>query len=171
MADRLRIDTVTTPAGGTIGMTMCPGRIDRMGDDGPIVRDLDADLGAIADWRPDVVVSLIEEHEPNLLGVPDLFARLSVFGAWRHHPIPDLGVPEAADAWAALLDELGRRLDGGGRVIVHCRAGLGRTGMLAASLLARSGLAADEALAAVRRARPGTVETEAQVEFVRRTTR
>jgi protein-tyrosine phosphatase len=39
--------------------------------------------------------------------------------------------------------------------------------MLAASLLARSGHAADEALAAVRRARPGTVETEAQVEIVR----
>ncbi len=167
MADRLRIDAVTTPGGGTIGMTMCPGQMDRDTGEEPIVRDLDADLAAVADWRPDVIVSLVEAHELPLLGVPDLFERLSVVAAWRHHPIRDRDVPATDDAWAALLDELGRYLADGARVMVHCRAGLGRTGMLAASLLARAGLSADAALAAVRLARPGTVETEAQAGFVR----
>lgn len=156
MTDRLRIDIVTTPDGGTIGMTMCPGRI-----------DLAADLAAVAAWRPDLVVTLIEDHEAALVGVPDLFERLAAVAPWRHFPIGDFGVPASADGWAALLDDLGRRLDGGARVMIHCRAGLGRTGMLAAALLARAGLDADEAVATVRRARPGTLETTAQVDVVR----
>jgi hypothetical protein len=167
MADPLRIDAVTTSAGGTVGMTMCPGRVDRTESEGAIIRVLDADLATIADWRPDVIVTLVEDHEPAMLGVPDLFRRLPMIAQWRHHPIGDMGVPTDTARWTDLLDDLLARLDTGARVLIHCRAGRGRTGMLAATLLVRSGMSADRAITTVRAVRPGTLETDAQLDIVR----
>jgi protein tyrosine phosphatase domain-containing protein 1 len=56
----------------------------------------------------------------------------------------------------------------GRAVAIHCHAGLGRTGLAAACLLVFSGDApgAAEAVATVRAARPGALQTPAQVLFV-----
>ncbi|WP_200306505.1 dual specificity protein phosphatase family protein, partial [Paracraurococcus ruber] len=56
---------------------------------------------------------------------------------------------------------------GGGRVAVHCAAGLGRSGMVAAWVLTGFGMPAAAAIAAVRAARPGAIETAAQEAFIR----
>ena len=47
------------------------------------------------------------------------------------------------------------------RILLHCAAGLGRTGTMAAKLLIASGVPAPQALARVRAVRPGAVETAA----------
>ena len=51
-------------------------------------------------------------------------------------------------------------------MLVHCAAGLGRTGMLAAMLLTELGVSPTDAIRRVRAARPGAIETEAQAAFV-----
>ncbi|MGI5819927.1 MAG: dual specificity protein phosphatase family protein [Armatimonadota bacterium] len=51
---------------------------------------------------------------------------------------------------------------------VHCLAGLGRTGTLIACYLVTRGLSAEDAIAQVRRARPGSVQTELQEKAVER---
>jgi len=51
---------------------------------------------------------------------------------------------------------------------VHCTAGLGRSGTMAAAYLVAEGVSATEAIATVRRLRPGSIETEAQEEAVSR---
>jgi protein-tyrosine phosphatase len=59
-------------------------------------------------------------------------------------------------------------LRSGGNVLVHCRGGLGRAGMIAARLLVEEGVPPETAMTAVRAARPRAIETPAQERWVRR---
>jgi protein-tyrosine phosphatase len=97
-------------------------------------------------------------------GAGDLPGRLAATGiGWRHFPIVDYGAPDADDPrWPPLAAELHTALDAGGRVLLHCHGGKGRSGMVALRLLVERGAAPAEALAAIRAARPGAVETAAQ---------
>ncbi|HUI62614.1 MAG TPA: ADP-ribosylglycohydrolase family protein [Steroidobacteraceae bacterium] len=92
-------------------------------------------------------------------------------------PIKDHGLP---DSRADMIDILAsiRTAQGEGRAVyVHCRAGIGRTGMVMGCLLVESGLAGDDALRELnrlwqqcRRSRnwPSIPETDEQTDFVRR---
>lgn len=165
----LRIDNVAVPGRpGAIGMTLCPGKKDPYAKFGAWDRDLRTDLQAIRDWGATAVVSLMESSEFWLLGVPDFEAKVSAGFRWLWLPIADGGVPgeEFERRWADAGPELHRRLAAGERVLIHCRAGLGRTGVIAARLLVEAGLTPLQALNAVRRARPGTVETLLQEQYV-----
>ena len=51
-------------------------------------------------------------------------------------------------------------------VVVHCGAGLGRTGVVLACYFVNKGLSAQNAIARVRRLRPGSIETEDQADAV-----
>ena len=50
-------------------------------------------------------------------------------------PVADFGVPDDREAFWALASSVGRRLTGGERVLIHCGAGIGRTGTLAMCVL------------------------------------
>ena len=165
----LRIDVVAVPGtDGLIGMTLCPGKKDPYAPFGAWDRDLGTDLQAIRDWGASTIVSLVEHAEFWLLGVPDFEAKVSAEFRWLWLPIADGGVPgtEFESRWADAGPELHGRLAAGERVLIHCRAGLGRTGMIASRLLIESGLTPVQAMMAVRRARPGTVETLPQEQYV-----
>jgi hypothetical protein len=69
------------------------------------------------------------------------------------HPVPDLHAPNLAAA-VALLAELRRRIAAGERLLVHCGAGIGRAGTIAAGLLVTMGLPLATALATVAAHRP-----------------
>lgn len=85
-----------------------------------------------------------------------------------HLPIEDFGIPDAAflDRWRALRPRLLSILAGGGSVAMSCLAGFGRSGMMAAQGLIDCGLSPAEAIAAVRAARPGAIESDAQARFL-----
>ncbi len=167
LSSPLEIAVVAAPgAPGLIGLTFCPGKkaAARSWD-----RDLDIEVGIIRDWGAVVVVSLIETSEFELLDVLDLPSVVEEHGMhWAHLPIVDVSVPNQRfeARWAVAGAELRTVLRRGGRVLLHCRGGLGRAGMIAARLLVELGSDPDAAIHAVRRARPGAIETPEQERYV-----
>jgi rhodanese/phosphatase family protein len=102
----------------------------------------------------DVVVCLCEEHE--LAGrYPDYVSwlRTAPPGRVLWAPIPDLHAPQADDA-RALLASLRSALDRGSTLLMHCGAGIGRAGTIAAALLITMGMPREDAVALVASCRP-----------------
>ncbi len=161
-----------SPSHGRIGITFCPGKHDKWAVTGAWARDLGADLDVITTWGARLVLTLIEPAELTALKVPQLGAEVQARGMeWRHLPIADYSVPtEAAELlWQSQGREIRALLRSGADVLVHCKGGLGRAGMMSARLLVELGMEPDRAIRAVRSARQGAIETPAQLAVVRQT--
>lgn len=169
-SDPLRIDEVPAGlSGGLIGITFCPGKCGHSLAGASWQRDLGTDLDVIARWRAAAVVTLIEDHEFDMLGVTQLGSQVQARGiAWHHMPIVDVRPPDARfeAAWRTNGPNLLAILRGGARVLVHCRGGLGRAGTVAARLLVELGVSPSQAIERVRQARPRAIETAEQEDYV-----
>ena len=83
-------------------------------------------------------------------------------------PIPDRGVPGSQKDALLLLATITNLLDEGQNVAIHCRQSVGRSGLIAAGLLVRSGVEFDKAVETVSAARGQTIpETDGQMEWIK----
>lgn len=105
-----------------------------------------------------LLISLTEDR-PRRDWVED--AGLLVF----HVPVVDMTAPEQEDL-DRCVSAIDRALQRQMGVAVHCTAGLGRTGVVLACYFVTKGLSAKNAIARVRRLRPGSVETDEQEQAV-----
>lgn len=154
---------------GRLGIAMAPGRHDRAGA-ATWWRDLHADLRRLRHvHRADLLVTLLTDDELRDLGIANLADALDVHGfdaarlAIRDGGVPS---PQQADETMALLRDVVGRLRDGQTVVLHCRAGQGRSGMLAAMALAALGVEPAAAIARVRAVQPRAVETVGQEAYV-----
>jgi protein-tyrosine phosphatase len=69
---------------------------------------------------------------------------------WINLPMPNFGVPEDAAAFRREVRQIAAALRNGDSVLLHCAAGMGRTGSTAACVLKALGLSTEEALERVR---------------------
>jgi protein-tyrosine phosphatase len=101
-----------------------------------------------------IVVCLCERHE--------LVDRYPDYVSWLDRPgdhaiwwpVPDLHAPPA-DEMVAFCEMLAERLRLGRSLLVHCAAGIGRSGTTAVCILLRLGVSLDDAQRIVGAARPG----------------
>jgi predicted protein tyrosine phosphatase len=127
--------------------------------------------GEIAGWRADgigVIVSLLEAGEVEELGLHreaglchDLDMEFISF------PFPDGGVPASTREAMALAEAIVAWLNEGKAVAVHCRAGIGRSSLVAACVLVLLGFAPGMAFDRIGKARGVKVpDTEPQQDWV-----
>jgi protein-tyrosine phosphatase len=100
------------------------------------------------------VLSLLMPDEEEDLGVSNEAAQAKALGLeFLSFPIPDRQVPQSRDALTKTLEKVDRQLTDGRNVVLHCRQGVGRTGLVAACLLLTKGVDADSAVRRVSEAR------------------
>ena len=126
----------------------------------------------VAHWRRsgiDSVLSLLENHEELDL---DLVGEATVVRCqgmqFISFPIVDRQVPESQKAFVKMLDKIETELNGGRNVLLHCRQGIGRTGLVAACLFLAKGYSAESAIERLSAARglpiPETAEQRLWIE-------
>jgi protein-tyrosine phosphatase len=163
---------------GRIGLTLCPGKKDKEAMTGPCWRSMSADLQVVKEWCAQgagIVVTLMEDFELKQLQVTGIGDAVRELGLrWWHMPVKDQYPldwedPPQWDRWTLNCALLRHFLHSGGRVLIHCRGGLGRTGTLAARLLMEEDKSMDweSAIRKVRTVRSHAIETNEQENYLR----
>ncbi|QGX99494.1 protein phosphatase [Roseovarius faecimaris] len=148
-------------AGGILALAPLPGRGGAYAED----------LAHLKDWKPALVLSLTTEAEMAAHEAANLGPHLQDAGTrWAHLPVPDYGTPEAEqeELWHETSRSALAALQGGGRVLIHCKGGCGRSGMAALRMMIEAGEDPKEALRRLRSVRPCAVETEGQMAWALR---
>ncbi len=151
---------------GKLGLCGCPGTI--LDANNQII-GIQKTLNIFKFHKIDIVVSLVETSELKTLGCDDLIKKIKLNNfLWFHFPITDFDIPAKSSLFELnlLLSNLEKFLKKEKNIVIHCKAGLGRTGTVASLLLVKLGITAKVAIQYIRKYRPGSIDTNEQKNFV-----
>ena len=112
------------------------------------------ELNALSREGIDVLVSMLTEEETNELGLHRESEECDAATIkFVNLPIPDRSVPLDRDAFLRAVEQLAEMVRAGRSLGVHCRASIGRSSVLAVSVLVRLGWDVSKAFCAVESAR------------------
>jgi protein-tyrosine phosphatase len=126
----------------------------------------------VAKWKQagiGVVLSLLTSEEEQELGLAAEPVEVTRQGMeFRSFPIPDRHIPSSETSFAQTIEKIDRDLKSGKNVVVHCRQGIGRSGLVAACLLiGGGGLSPGAAVSTVSAGRGTPIpDTEEQREWI-----
>jgi len=129
---------------------------------------LEDEVRALKNGGFQIVVSMLAPEEDEELGLTHEARIVRDHGLrFYNYSIPDLGVPTSRESAREFLETLHRELFAGRKIAVHCRGSIGRSGLVASSLLVLSGIDPADAFREVSIARGVSApETEEQREWV-----
>jgi protein-tyrosine phosphatase len=124
------------------------------------------DIEAFRTAGVDLLISALTNAERAELDLADEEAIARVTGIeYLSFPIEDRGVPRSEAAVWELVERLRADLQAGRTVAIHCRSAIGRSSLLAAAVLATTGVAPDTAFQEISQVRglsvPDTPEQQA----------
>ncbi|HEY8697047.1 MAG TPA: hypothetical protein VIM02_05475 [Rhizomicrobium sp.] len=124
------------------------------------------DLADLKQSGVDLLVSLLEPAEQSELGLErEAQFCISAGLEFRSFPIADRGIPEPS--FARFAQECANEIVAGRAMAIHCRAGIGRSGLAAAAILICAGIDAALAVDAISRARGLVIpDTEGQSRWI-----
>lgn len=131
---------------------------------------LEQEIEALARQRISVLVSLLDSAEVSELGLQqETTICVSRSITFLNLPIPDRDVPRAGQKIEDLIGLLGQKMSAGAVVVIHCRMGIGRSSIIAGSVLLLKGWKTEEIIGKITAVRGLKVpDTEEQVRWLRR---
>ena len=148
-----------------IGISHCPGKLsEKIGS----TTQLYSDLKSLEQQKIHCIVTLANDAEIVDLGIKNFSESISIFNFLHYRErINDLSVPGFGqnENIKALLKNIKNQINFKKNVLVHCNAGLGRSGLIAALLVKTMGVFSDS-ISHIRRHRPGAIETKEQEDFI-----
>lgn len=128
-------------------------------------RDLDMDLKILKD-RVDLLVCLIPDDELKMLKIDNIKEKCQEYDIdFYHFPFTDDTVPKSIDIFDDFIEMI-HKISENKKVCVFCRGGLGRTGLVCASLLLKRNLSPSNAISLVRIRRQTALGRKHQQLFV-----
>lgn len=115
---------------------------------------LEDEIRSLKQLGIDVVVSLLESHEIHELDIEQEQACCEAAGiSFLSFPIRDRDVPTSIPETRKLVHAIADLLEEGKNVVIHCRAGIGRSSVIAACVMMVTGATSDQAFLQIEHAR------------------
>jgi protein-tyrosine phosphatase len=129
---------------------------------------LQDELRRLQNSEVQILISTLTQSEITELGLHQEQEECRACGIqYLNFPIEDRSVPESLLQFKAFVDQVAVQVKEGKSVAIHCRAGVGRSSLLACSVLVRIGFKSQQAWLMVQQARGCSVpDTEEQKQFV-----
>jgi protein-tyrosine phosphatase len=167
MKDNFPISWIPVPGkdNQSFGVSNCPGK-----HQNSLLKKLSLknDLNSIWDQEINYIVSLITKDELKKLDINDFDKTITEYG-FEHYSveIQDLGIPSTnqLDTFKILTKNIIVAIKTEKKVLIHCNAGLGRSGLFA-GILVKEMTDINHPIDYIRKFRKGAIETKEQEEFI-----